>query len=91
MGGLRCENCHNAHILFITDSSTVLSALATGHPKCPPIMTLLRVLFWYSVEFNLSNSSAYIRSEDNNICDSLSRLNDTRSNARLLNLGAADA
>ena len=36
-----CENWHKSLILFITDSTTVLAALATGRSKCAAIMELL--------------------------------------------------
>ena len=66
-----CENWRNSHILFISVSTTVLDALATGRSKCADIMELLRILFWYSVEYNFYIASVYIKSNDNNACDTL--------------------
>ena len=49
-------------------------------------MELLFVLFWYSVEYNFSIASAYIKSEDDNACDTLSRLNEPCATLRLRKL-----
>ena len=72
-----CWGSHwkNSSILFITDNCSVQTALSTGKSLCKGIMTLLRLLFWLSVENNFEYHSVYIRSGDNILADTLSRLN----------------
>lgn len=63
------------NVLIVTDNNTVKSALNTGRCKNKCIMKFMRQIFWMSIENNFSIASVYIKSEDNHICDALSRLN----------------
>ena len=72
-------------MVLVTDSAVVQAALSTGRTRSKEIMFFMRRLFWLSVINNFEFKSVYIRSEDNIICDALSRLDDDTSNARLLN------
>ena len=74
----------NSNIVMVTDSSTVLAALCTGRSRCKQIMYYVRKLFWLSIEKNFVFSAVYVRSAENIICDSLSRLDSPDSAQRLL-------
>ena len=63
-------------IIFVTDSSTVESAIRTGRSKCSNIMHYLRCLFWLAVDNNFVFTTVCIKSETNLLSNALSRLND---------------
>ena len=48
------------------------------------------LLIWYSVEYNFSIASAYIKSKENNACDALDRLNNPKATLRLRDFGLAN-
>lgn len=63
----------NKNVVFITDNNTVRSALESGKSKNNLIMTWLKKIFWRSITYNFNISAVRIKSDDNIICDSLSR------------------
>ena len=68
---------------MVTDNTQVRGALLKGRSKNAITMEWLRRLFWLSVVHNFNIVSIYIPSEENNVCDALSRLVDPRSIERL--------
>ena len=63
-----------ASIVIITNNSTVESVMCIARSKSTAIMTLLRTLFWLSIEFNLVFNSVYIPSRANILTEAWSRL-----------------
>ena len=76
----------DSSVMIVTDSDVVQAALNTGRSRCKEIMFYVRRLFWLAVEHNFVFSAIYIRSEVNNVCDALSRLNEQNSCDRLRGL-----
>ena len=70
-------------VTMVTDSTTVLAALNTGRSGSPEIMYYIRRLFWLATENNFYFNSVYINTNDNVICDALSRLDARGSAARI--------
>ena len=62
-------------IVFITDNSTVESAMRSGRSKCSPIMGYIRRLFWLAIENNYVFTAVLIKSEENILADELTHLN----------------
>ena len=75
-------------ICMVTDNTTVMHAINSGRSKCKKVMSGLRELFWLSITHKYQIFSVYIKSADNIICDSLSRLNEYVSFSRIV---AADS
>ena len=73
----------DSNIVFITDNTQVLAALRTGRSKNKTTMRWLRLIFWESVTHNFNIRAVYINTNDNVICDSLSRLSSYRNIVRL--------
>ena len=72
-----------ADVCMVTDNTQVRGALLKGRSKNAITMEWLRRIFWLSVVHNFNIVSIYIPSEENNVCDALSRLVDPRSIERL--------
>ena len=70
-------------VVMVTDSTTVRAALNSGRSKSKDIMFFLRRMFWIACENNFEFSSVYIKSNDNIVCDALSRLDDPGSAGRI--------
>ena len=70
-------------IMFITDSAMVEAALKTGRSHSKGIMGYMRKLIWAAVEYNFEFKAIYIKSKDNVVCDSLSRLEESGSRDRI--------
>ena len=64
------------NVVMITDNTTVVHTLNSGSSKNSLIMNWLYNMFWLAVKFNFDISSVYIKSADNTVCDSVSRLNE---------------
>lgn len=71
------------NIIMITDNTTVMHAINTGSCRNTQIMSWLYDLFWLAVSFNFDIAAVYIKSGDNTICDSLSRLNEGSAKRRI--------
>ena len=78
------ESWDNKTICMVTDNTQVMAALRTGRSKNTTSMAWLRKIFWESVTRNFQIRSVYIKSADNVICDSLSRLDKKSSATRLI-------
>ena len=70
-------------VVFVTDNTQVCAALNTGRSKNKTTMCWLRLIFWESVKHNFRVKSVYINTNDNVICDSLSRLDCYKNIARV--------
>ena len=64
----------NSKVCCVTDNTQVMWAIRKGRSKNSFSMVWLREIFWLSVKYNFTLTSVYIASEDNTLCDSLSRL-----------------
>ena len=72
--GLKCR---------IHYSKAVRAALSSSRCANKTIMNWIRELFWVLCQFNFDISSVYLRSQDNIICDALSRWQDPCSKLRI--------
>ena len=72
------EGWRNRRVCAVTDNTQVLYAIRTGRSKNKHTMTMLRELFWHSADYNFYMEVVYINTKVNKVCDSLSRLNETR-------------
>ena len=70
-------------VMFITDNTQVRAAINSGRSRNKTTMAWLRLIFWASVSYNFDVQSVYISTHDNVICDSLSRLDNYKSVARI--------
>ena len=68
------EKWRDCKICCVTDNTQVMWAIRKGRSKNKFSMVWLREIFWLSVRYNFTLSAVYIASEDNVLCDSLSRL-----------------
>lgn len=69
-----CVHMKNSKVEWVTDNMQVLYMLKTGRSKNVTCMYWLRELFWICLIYNIFLSPTYIRSEDNKIADTLSRV-----------------
>ena len=70
-------------VVVVTDNTQVMCAINTGRSVNKVIMRWLRELFWLSITNNFELGAVYIRTDDNVICDSLSRLDKIKCIARI--------
>ena len=77
------DGWENRTVCMVSDNTQVVAALRTGRSTNKTSMEWLRRIFWRAVEKNMDIKSVYIRSEDNEICDSLSRLSEHSSVGRI--------
>ena len=61
-------------VILYTDNLQVLYAILNGRAKNNTCMTWVRELFWMGLINNMKISPRYVRSEDNVLADTLSRL-----------------
>ena len=81
----------NHTIIFVTVNTQVMVALNSGRIKNKTTMTWLRLIFWISIHNNFDIQSIYINTKDNVVCDSLSRLDQFASIARIRDVHVAQA
>ena len=60
-------------VLFRTDNQAVVSALASYSAKDPPLVHLLRSLFFIEAHFDIEHSVVHVPGESNGAADALSR------------------
>ena len=73
----------DSNVCCVTDNTQVMWAIRKGRSKNLFSMCWLREIFWLTVKHNISLSSVYISTDDNVLCDSLSRLDLPKSLARI--------
>ena len=65
---------HGSRVLFHCDNETVVNVWKKGTSRCPAIMDLVRRTFFCAAKGNFTIAIRHIRGINNNIADSLSRL-----------------
>ena len=70
--------------MFVKDNTMVQAAPATGRCANKLIMHWVKELFWLVVDFNFDIKSAYVKSQENIICDALSRWRAISSRSRIV-------
>lgn len=61
-------------IMFMCDNKSTVFILRKGRSKCVTIMKLMRTLTWIAATNNFCFSAQYVRSKENSVADSISRL-----------------
>ena len=77
------EKWVDRNLCMVSDNTQVVQAIRTGRSKNKTSMNWLRKIFWHAVRKNINLKSVYIRSEDNVVCDALSRLSHHTSVGRI--------
>ena len=77
------QEWRDRRICAVTDNTQVMWGLRKGRSKNSFSMEWIREIFWLSVEHNFIIDSVYISTDDNILCDSLSRLDDPESVAKI--------
>ena len=77
------ERWRDSKVCCVTDNTQVMWAIRKGRSKNKFSMSWLREIFWMSVEYNISVTAVYISTDDNVLCDSLSRLDKPESVDRI--------
>ena len=62
------------HVLFHVDNQAAVGMLNKGSTRDQLMMSLIRGLFWYSVEFNFTFEALYLPGEQNLLADTASHL-----------------
>lgn len=78
--------CTSRKITVVTDNLQVFHMVRTGRSVNSRCMQWLRVLFWHCVQYDLDLEPKYIRSEDNIIADTLSRVGYKSTTVKLASL-----
>lgn len=81
----------NAKVCCVTDNTQVMWAIRKGRSKNKFSMKWLREIFWLSVQYNFTLCSVYIPTDDNVLCDSLSRLDLDESVSRIVQSMSSDS
>lgn len=76
----------NIWMVVYTDNTVTLYALNKGSSRCAEIMAWLREMFWISARNNLRLTARYVASRANVVADTLSRLHDSQTHYKFLDL-----
>ena len=75
----------NKKVIFMIDNMAICYAVNAGTIKCPESMNLIRSLYYMLCKYNIDCKAQYIRTDDNVLADSLSRLDMKRFHENMSN------